>query len=973
MSVQHHIRPLGINDGGAGGEAPGEASAGGASGGLQGGQNSEEVGPEAVDVDDDSAQRPEEGQAAEDAAIEDPAVRAAPDPGQPTRDERARHELTHLPFRPWCADCVAGRAVDDPHRRLAQDADVGPPKVSVDYGFVADGEQARTILVAKVAGSKVIMARCVKGKGRADPHAVGWLVEQLRRLGIGRCVLQADGEPAQKAFVKDVIEEVCRTSTTGVASTHTPAHDHQANGGVEKAARDVKDQERVMRCALARHIGPVQLAQPVFEWMVAWAAELLTGAQVGHDGMTAYRRLRGRNWEAKLAEFAEQVLARRPRARLQGDAEPRWDQTTYLGTQWGSAEHFVADADGTVRKVRTIRRVPMAERWNRERIACITGVPDELGCVGDPAAEPEQVVVVVPHPEGAPEPPRLTRGFRIQMDDLRTHGYTQQCPKCDAVRIGRSVGTGHSAACRERFKAIFTEQDDGRVERAEGRRADAVDHGGPDAVVEMEVGDDEAMGEAAQEGMSEDDFIPLPPGEGDMDPEQFLPMMSARPARMKWADQFDDEDDIVDESGVWADFQSVELAENLVTVVTRGAAREVEPKEQVRRLCYVAGLSEQSSRRVVTELFSPPRVAAKIREVAGASRGLAVGTSFDLTVDQDTGESWDFLDVDHRRRCWERLKAEDPWVVIGSPPFTAFSVPNSGLNKNRVDPVRQKRQMAEAKVLMGFALGVYTWQVCRGRYFVHEHPATASSWNMPEVDALRRRDGVSTMICDACVFGLRAFDRDGQEKPAKKPTRWMSNAPRLLRSLGFRCMGRHSEHTRLLGGRAAAAAVYPPELVLAIARGLQAQREEDCRAGRMPLPLSAAIIQAISGDINELSALSAARTVRDEYTGEPLDPELVKRGMDEELRYFRSKNVWEVMPRSRAAGRRVVGTRWVCSNKGDAEHPEIRCRLVCQEVKTYQTEEFFAATPPIESLRMILSLAAEGPGRHVTLVDISRA
>jgi hypothetical protein len=46
---------------------------------------------------------------------------------------------------------------------------------------------------------------------------------------------------------------------------------------------------------------------------------------------------------------------------------------------------------------------------------------------------------------------------------------------------------------------------------------------------------------------------------------------------------------------------------------------------------------------------------------------------------------------------------------------------------------------------------------------------------------------------------------------------------------------------------------------------------------------------------------------------------------------------------------------------------------VCQEVKTYNSEEFFAATPPIESLRMILSLAADDERRQVTLVDISRA
>ena len=316
-----HIRPLEARRGSTGDEEADEVDEYAEEAEASEHESGEEAGPEVIE---DDARAPQEGQAAEDVAREDPAVRAVPDPGQPTREERARHDLTHLPFRPWCADCVSGRAADDHHRRIAHNAEAGPTKVSVDYGFVsAPEEEQRTILVVKVSGSKVVMARCVKGKGRADPHAVGWMVDQLRRLGLGRCILQADGEPAQRAFVKDVIEEVCRTSSMGVASAHTPAHDHQANGGVEKAVRDVKDQIRVMKCALTRHIGQVQLNHPVFEWMVTWAAELITGARVGHDGMTAYRRLRGRDWEPRLAEFAEQILARRPRARIQGDVEPR--------------------------------------------------------------------------------------------------------------------------------------------------------------------------------------------------------------------------------------------------------------------------------------------------------------------------------------------------------------------------------------------------------------------------------------------------------------------------------------------------------------------------------------------------------------------------------------------------------------------------------------------------------------------------
>jgi hypothetical protein len=192
---------------------------------------------------------------------------------------------------------------------------------------------------------------------------------------------------------------------------------------------------------------------------------------------------------------------------------------------------------------------------------------------------------------------------------------------------------------------------------------------------------------------------------------------------------------------------SVELAEDVADAVNRGAAQRLSAQEQVRRVCYVSGLSPQASGHVVAELFSPPRVNAKLHDMQ--DKDLTAGTSFDMIVDQCSGVSWDFLQADHRRRCWARLRSENPWVVIGSPPCTAFSVLNRGLNRDRVPVERRERQLTEAKVLLGFALSVYTWQVRRQRYFVHEHPASASSWDLPEVLAVRTMEGVTTVLNDA--------------------------------------------------------------------------------------------------------------------------------------------------------------------------------------------------------------------------------
>ena len=45
---------------------------------------------------------------------------AVKDPGGPTAEELALHELTHLPHRSWCPICVKARGKEDPHYRAAK-------------------------------------------------------------------------------------------------------------------------------------------------------------------------------------------------------------------------------------------------------------------------------------------------------------------------------------------------------------------------------------------------------------------------------------------------------------------------------------------------------------------------------------------------------------------------------------------------------------------------------------------------------------------------------------------------------------------------------------------------------------------------------------------------------------------------------------------------------------------------------------
>eukprot|EP00969_Alexandrium_andersonii_P111248 4912077-Alexandrium_andersonii.AAC.1 len=62
---------------------------------------------------------------------------------------------------------------------------------------------------------------------------------------------------------------------------------------------------------------------------------------------------------------------------------------------------------------------------------------------------------------------------------------------------------------------------------------------------------------------------------------------------------------------------------------------------------------------------------------------------------------------------------------------------------------------------------------------------------------------------------------------------------------------------------------------------------------------------------------------------------------------------WDVIPireAYRLTGKRPLKWRWVDCNKGDRGQYDIRCRWVAKEVADHHSDQFSAATPPLEAL-----------------------
>ena len=66
----------------------------------------------------------------------------------------------------------------------------------------------------------------------------------------------------------------------------------------------------------------------------------------------------------------------------------------------------------------------------------------------------------------------------------------------------------------------------------------------------------------------------------------------------------------------------------------------------------------------------------------------------------------------------------------------------------------------------------YIKQMDAGRYWLHEHPWSAESWQIPEMEDLLRDPRVQVAYADQCQFGLTADIKTGSDErgPAKKHT-----------------------------------------------------------------------------------------------------------------------------------------------------------------------------------------------------------
>ena len=263
-------------------------------------------------------------------------------PHAPTRQDILEHNLTHIPFRPWCPHCVRGQAKAALHYSQDPERTPGVPTIAFDYAAMGDKrkderaaeEQLDTddtatdksksviqILVGKDTESKCVAAIPVptKGLGMYD-RAITQTLSFLDFLGYKQIIIRSDQEAALSSVIDKV--RLFRGSDTQNLIEHSPVHDCKSNGfserGVQQVEALIRTQTYALETRLMYNIMPNSCLLP---WLAMHAGNLTTLYQKGkgmNDGKTPDQRLRGKNLDIGMYEFGENIHFMLPDALKRG-------------------------------------------------------------------------------------------------------------------------------------------------------------------------------------------------------------------------------------------------------------------------------------------------------------------------------------------------------------------------------------------------------------------------------------------------------------------------------------------------------------------------------------------------------------------------------------------------------------------------------------------------------------------------------
>ena len=166
----------------------------------------------------------------------------------------------------------------------------------------------------------------------------------------------------------------------------------------------------------------------------------------------------------------------------------------------------------------------------------------------------------------------------------------------------------------------------------------------------------------------------------------------------------------------------------------------------------------------VHEFYSVPRIAPR-----PIGRYVKKSMSFDINTNDESGDPWNSMSAKQGQKARKHVIKHKTLFIIGSPPCDQWSIMQN-LNNGKRNREEVQRKMIEARIHLEFCAQLYLMQIKEGRYYLHEHPTSASSWNERCMQDILKHHGNIVTIIHMCAYKMRIPDAQGNEyiyKPAQ--------------------------------------------------------------------------------------------------------------------------------------------------------------------------------------------------------------
>ena len=223
-------------------------------------------------------------------------------PQQPTPQQIAEHNLTHLPYRNWCPICVQGKGRQDNYKKQQS----RQPVIQVDFAYIKSQQDPKTtpVLTAVDVTTQLCMAVLVPDKASMMDYMVNNLQAFIFECGRTQGILQSDNEDTLNALLKATAAKVGTMSVR-----HSPSYSSNSQGSVERLYRTLLGQIRVVKAQVESNYSMTMSTKHcLLPWIVRHAAWTVNRYVIHSDGYTSFERRWGRNYERAICEFGETLL-----------------------------------------------------------------------------------------------------------------------------------------------------------------------------------------------------------------------------------------------------------------------------------------------------------------------------------------------------------------------------------------------------------------------------------------------------------------------------------------------------------------------------------------------------------------------------------------------------------------------------------------------------------------------------------------